>query len=95
MLYRVTREALVNAAKHARASRVRVVIESVDPCVRVAVEDDGDGFDPSAVVRPRRGHLGLASLRERVRLLGGRLEIRSAPGRGTTVESVVPLDPVR
>jgi signal transduction histidine kinase len=93
VLYRVTQEALANVARHARASRVTVAIENVDSSVRVAVQDDGVGFDPAAAAEPRPGHLGLAAMRERIRLLGGRWAIRSTPGGGTTVEFVVPLDP--
>lgn len=93
VLYRVTQEALANVAKHARASRAWVLIESVDGSVRVEVRDDGVGFDPAAVVRPRPGHLGLETMEERIRLVGGRFEIRSSPGRGTPVEFVVPLTP--
>jgi len=93
VLYRVAQEALANVAKHARATRVRVVLENVDSSVRVAVEDDGVGFDPPAVDGPHPGHLGLQTMRERIRLVGGRWDIRSAPGSGTTVELVVPLPP--
>ncbi len=93
VLYRVAQEALANAARHARASRVRVTLETVDTSVRVVVEDDGVGFDPARAAEPRPGHLGLQAMRERIRLVGGRWEIRSAPGAGTTVEFVVPLEP--
>lgn len=93
VLYRVTQEALANVAKHARATRVRVVVENVDSSVRVLVQDDGVGFDPETAARPRPGHLGLEAMRERIRLVGGRWVIRSAPGAGTTVEFVVPLGP--
>lgn len=93
VLYRVAQEALANVAKHARATRVRVVLENVDSSVRVVVQDDGVGFDPERAGDPRPGHLGLQAMRERIRLVGGRWEVRSAPGAGTTVEFVVPIDP--
>lgn len=93
VLYRVTQEALANVAKHARASRAWVAVESVDGSVRVEVRDDGVGFDPAVATRPRPGHLGLAATEERIRLVRGRFEVRSAPGRGTTVGFVVPLAP--
>ena len=91
LAYRVVREALVNARKHARASLVRVTLEDADGAVRVLVQDDGVGFDPEAAARPRPGHLGLEAMRERVRLAGGRWEVRSSPGAGTTVEFVLPF----
>lgn len=89
----LTQALLANVAKHARATRVRVVVENVDSSVRVLVQDDGVGFDPETAARPRPGHLGLEAMRERIRLVGGHWVIRSAPGNGTTVEFVVPLDP--
>ncbi|HWO71203.1 MAG TPA: PAS domain S-box protein [Actinomycetota bacterium] len=92
VLYRVAREALTNVAKHARASRVSVAVGSVDGVVRVEVRDDGVGFDPSTAGRPRPWHLGLEAMRERMRLIGGRFEIRSAPGAGTTVAFEAPTD---
>jgi len=58
--------------------------------VRLSIRDDGAGFDPAAD-RGRPG-LGLASMRERVELLGGRLDIRSAPGRGTTIDVWAPSE---
>ncbi len=91
-LYRFLQEALTNAAKHAEASEVRVEVTSGDGVVRLAVEDDGTGFDvsklPAADDRP---HIGLAGMRERLELLGGTLEIDSTPGRGTHVTAVVPV----
>jgi PAS domain S-box-containing protein len=91
LAYRAAKEALVNARKHVRASRVGVSLEDVDGGVRVVVEDDGVGFDPEAAAQPRPGHLGLEAMRERVRLAGGRWEVRSSPGAGTTVEIVIPF----
>ncbi len=90
LAYRVAKEALVNARKHARATRIRVALEGTDGGVRVLVEDDGVGFDPEAVARHRPGHLGLQAMQERVRLAGGRWEVRSRPGAGTAVEFVFP-----
>ncbi len=93
VLYRVTQEALSNVAKHAQASRAFVLAESVNGSVRIQVRDDGVGFDPAAATRPRPGHLGLKAMEERIRLIGGRWEIHSAPGMGTTVEFIAPLEP--
>ena len=83
-LLRVAQEALQNAMRHAQAREVRVRLARRDGRVLLEVADDGSGFDPGAPdVRSRR--LGLTSMEERARRLGGRLEIRSAPGQGTTV----------
>jgi signal transduction histidine kinase len=87
---RIAHEALHNAVRHAGATRVRVRVAS-KPGERLVVEvsDDGTGFDP-AQPELRARHLGLTSMEERARELGGRLEIRSAPGAGTTVHLEVP-----
>jgi PAS domain S-box-containing protein len=87
-LFRVAQEALSNASRHARASEVTVLLSSRSTGLQLAVSDNGGGFDPD---RPRdRTSLGLASMRERVRLLQGEFDIESAPGRGTTVVAWVP-----
>lgn len=92
-LYRFLQEALTNAAKHARASRVRVRLEAHPGAARLAVEDDGAGFDAArALGGAEAGGLGLVGMRERIELLEGRLEIRSAPGAGTVIAAVVPAD---
>jgi signal transduction histidine kinase len=87
-LFRVAQEALNNATRHGRASAVTVLLSPRDDGLQLAVSDNGSGFDPE---RPREhASLGLASMRERVRLLRGRLDIESTPGRGTTVVAWVP-----
>lgn len=98
-LYRVVQEALTNAAKHAGAGQVSVVLTCRKGEVVAMVEDDGCGFDAEGVAqtptpgRPEgeRGRLGLLGMRERVALAGGALEVESAPGQGTTVIARVPL----
>src|SRR5262245_55792245 len=93
ILYRVVEELLVNVAKHSRARSVRLSIERADGAVRLAVEDDGVGFDPAAV-RARlatAGCLGLYGLQQRLDHLGGRLEIDSAPAEGARTAVFVPL----
>jgi signal transduction histidine kinase len=84
-LLRVAQEALHNALRHSGARRVRVrLARGAGAGVVLEVSDDGAGFDPAdAELRSRR--LGLTSMEERAVRLGGRLEIRSAPGAGTTV----------
>jgi signal transduction histidine kinase len=93
VLYRIAQEALTNAAKHADARQVSVLLDKPDGEVRLVVEDDGRGFDAEAAVeRARReGRLGLAGMRERATLAGGTLAIESEPGSGTTVYVRVPV----
>jgi signal transduction histidine kinase len=83
-VFRIAQEAMQNALRHAQASRVVVRLAAEDGMLRLDVVDDGVGFDPQATaVRSRR--LGLTSMEERAQRLGGRLEIRSRQGEGTTV----------
>lgn len=90
-LYRVVQEALTNAAKHAKASRVLIVAEIVDSSLSCLVEDDGSGFDPNVARSAQRGGLGLLGMRERLHAIGGTLRIESAPGCGTRVFIRVPV----
>jgi signal transduction histidine kinase len=86
---RIAQEALQNALRHAHATRVEVSLEAVDGRLRLAVADDGVGFDPAEPgLRSRR--LGLTSMEERARALGGTLTIESQPGVGTTIALEVP-----
>src|SRR5262245_50898331 len=89
-LYRVGREALWNAVKHARAGRVDVRLEARGNSVELEIADDGVGFDPNGSFP---GHLGLASMHERAIEAGGSLEVVSARGRGTRVVTRVPSAP--
>ena len=86
-LYRVTQEALVNAGRHGGASRVQVELAATGGHTELRVTDDGDGFDPGE--REGRG-LGLEGMAERARLVGGELDVRSAPGAGTEITMRVP-----
>ena len=94
-LYRIAQEALTNAARHAQAKRVSVLLERRPGYVSLIVEDDGRGFDaPGMMGAPASpGRLGLLGMQERVRLAGGTLTIESAPGAGATVFVRLPLDP--
>jgi signal transduction histidine kinase len=83
-LLRIAQEALQNALKHAQAQRVAVRLRTDDGLLTLEIEDDGVGFDPGAASSRSRS-LGLTSMEERARRLGGRLVIRSSPGAGTTV----------
>ncbi|HEY7538270.1 MAG TPA: GAF domain-containing sensor histidine kinase [Gaiellaceae bacterium] len=86
-IYRIVQEALTNVVKHAHAGIVSVVVTGGDGAVRVVIEDDGVGFSPGRV---RDGALGLAGMRERVGLLGGRLDVDASPGRGTALVVELP-----
>ena len=88
---RIAHEAIQNALRHARAESVIVRVLPRDGGMTIEVTDDGVGFDPHAAeIRSR--HLGLTSMEERARELDGRLQIRSAPGAGTTVRLEVRCD---
>lgn len=90
-LYRVLQEALANAIKHARASRVRVRLVMEENSVTLEVTDDGLGFTPPNARPQANKHLGLASIEERVLLVGGTCQINSRPGQGTRVLVTIPL----
>jgi two-component system, NarL family, sensor histidine kinase UhpB len=88
-LYRVTQEALANVGRHAGATVVEVEVEAGADRIELRVRDDGEGFHPGSVARsvsngPGAG-LGLSGMAERARLVGGELDVRSAPGGGTSV----------
>jgi PAS domain S-box-containing protein len=93
ILFQAVRELLVNVAKHARATEAKVILQGDRARVRIQVADDGCGFDPSLLTLPNstgRG-FGLFSIRERIALLGGELEIDSAPGQGTRATVTMPI----
>ncbi|NHW47902.1 sensor histidine kinase [Paenarthrobacter sp. MSM-2-10-13] len=83
LVYRVAREALVNATKHSLAQEVSIRIRQSGGCTEITVVDDGVGFDPQGS-RPE-GHFGLRILGDTIRQAGGSLDIRSQPGAGTSV----------
>jgi PAS domain S-box-containing protein len=92
-LYRIAQEALNNVVKHAKASKVDVMLEYGKENVVLIVEDNGAGFDVKAAERRARkaNRLGLVGMRERAALLGGTLQIESARLKGTTVMARVPI----
>jgi signal transduction histidine kinase len=93
-LYRVVQEALTNAVRHARATKVHIEVREVGSAIRVTVGDDGLGFD-AATSLARRGErgLGLIGMRERVEALGGALTIDSRAGEGTVLTVTIPQGP--
>lgn len=87
-LYRIVQEGLTNIVRHAEARQVGLDLAMTPEQVRLIIEDDGQGFDPDLV---RGGHFGLIGLTERVKLLGGQVQLESSPGYGVRVEVTVPL----
>jgi signal transduction histidine kinase len=87
-IYRIVQEALTNVVKHASARSISIVVATAGGMVRTVIEDDGAGFAPGAV---REGALGLAGMRERAQLLGGRFEVDSSPDSGTTLVAEIPV----
>ena len=87
-LYRIVQEALTNACKHSQSKKVTVTMTQEGQKVRMEVRDWGIGFDPESL---EKGHFGLEGIRQRVRLLGGRLTVQSTRGFGTLLEVVVPI----
>jgi two-component system NarL family sensor kinase len=90
-LYRIAQEALANACKHANAQHIQLSLTADDESLCLVVQDDGRGFDPDHVASSvHEGHFGLASMNERVKLLGGNICIESEPGAGTYITVRVP-----
>jgi signal transduction histidine kinase len=85
-IYRLVQEALNNAVHHGEVQCVRVDVREDDRSVQVRVSDDGRGFDPNA----RTEGFGLVGMRERAELAGGKLELHSAPGKGTKIVAAIP-----
>jgi signal transduction histidine kinase len=85
-LYRLAQEALTNVTKHAGATRVEISLARRGSNLELSISDDGAGFDPAEA----HGGFGLIGMHERVTLAGGRLEIDSVPGGGTTLKATLP-----
>ncbi|NJN17282.1 MAG: GAF domain-containing sensor histidine kinase [Oscillochloris sp.] len=93
-LFNIIQEAVNNALKHARAKHIWVRMRREGNALHAEVQDDGVGFDKAAVLRSyeKRGSFGLLNIDERARLVGGHAEMESAPGKGTSVQIVVPIE---
>jgi signal transduction histidine kinase len=93
ILYRSVQEALTNATKHAKATRVNICLERVDCTVRCSISDNGTGFDPSNALGTKgKGGLGLMGIRERLDPIKGSLTITSKAGQGTTLTLSIPCE---
>ncbi len=90
ILYRISQEALRNIARHSEARSATVTLTDEPEIVRLVIFDDGKGLDPGQAEKSKG--LGLISIRERVSMLGGKMEVRSSPGRGMTLEVIVPVE---
>lgn len=90
--FRIVQEAIRNALHHAGATHLQVTVAFAPDHVKLTVTDDGQGFSPEDLGEYAPEHLGLLGMRERARLLGGLLDVHSAPGHGTMIEVSIPLD---
>lgn len=88
--YRIGREALANAFRHAQASKIEVELEYASKHLRILVRDNGAGIDDNVLQTGRDGHWGLAGMRERAESIGARLKVWSRAQAGTEVELVIP-----
>lgn len=94
-LFNMIQESVTNAIKHAKANHIWVRLQRLnDQMLEVVIQDDGVGFDKAAVLKSyeRRGSFGLLNIDERARLVGGRAEIDSTPGKGTKITIFVPIE---
>jgi signal transduction histidine kinase len=89
-VYRIVREAIVNACLHSRAGDIEAEVEYRHTELRIAVRDNGCGIDPQDLRWGRNGHSGLQGMRERAERIGARLRLLSGVALGTEVELCVP-----
>ncbi len=93
MLFRLIQEALHNVAKHAQATTVWIEFKLDEEALHLVIRDDGVGFDPAILEQAvRRGHVGLKQMQERVARLKGTFALHTAPGKGTEIRVVLPLE---
>ena len=96
VLFRVAQEALTNVARHAQASRVEVSIQKLPDCICMRIKDDGKSFQVQRVLLAQGSkHLGLLGMRERLEMVGGRFDVESVAGTGTTIQAQIPPDNAR
>ena len=92
-VFRIAQEAMNNVARHSQAHQVMINLMRENGNIRLTLSDDGQGWDQTIPITTPGNHkgIGLASMRERASLVGGHLEIKSAPGKGTMVQVIVPV----
>jgi signal transduction histidine kinase len=90
-LFRIAQEAIANALRHGRPSRITLSLAEEGEGVRIAVRDDGRGFDPEQIEVAGPGHLGITAMTERASAAGGWCRVESAPGKGTLVGAWIPV----
>jgi signal transduction histidine kinase len=88
LIYQIAREAVTNALKHAEAQNIRITLSETEDGVRLAIADDGKGFDTTAP--PPEGHFGTVMMKERALVAGGAFSVQSEPGEGTTIVADFP-----
>jgi len=95
LVFRITQEALTNVIRHAQARTAHIVLQLRGETLLLRIEDDGCGFDVQRLADAERGGTssGLRGMRDRAELFGGRVDLKSAPGRGTVVQMSLALDP--
>ena len=92
-VFRIVQEAINNTVKHAEATLIAVTLDHRDGCLRVTIEDDGNGkWDPDAELEGACGGFGIIGMRERTALIKGELEIEAVPTSGTTIFLRVPSE---
>ena len=92
VLYRVAQEALTNVARHAHATQVKMSISEISGAIRMEISDNGRSFQVGKTLLTKNNtRLGLIGMKERVEMVGGKLTIESAPGKGTTVRAEIPF----
>lgn len=89
-LFRIAQEALTNVRRHAKATRATLALRAEPDALVLRIADNGAGFDPARLGRARHGLAGIA---HRVQMLSGRLQVTSAPGKGTVIEARIPRPP--
>ncbi len=90
-IFRVLQESLTNVSRHAQTTAVQVELKSIDRQLHLVVADQGRGFDPVEVLHSQQAGVGLIGMQERIRELGGKLDVQTAPGQGTRVCATLPL----
>ena len=92
-IYRIFQESLTNISRHAQATDILIDIDKQEGYVTCIIQDNGRGFDPQAVADCEKGQrgIGLATMYQRTRIAGGRLEIKSSPEAGTQLTLTIPI----